>query len=116
MFTQPLYMHASSQAPSPGQLPFPTEPAPMALSRGLYLEGIVGMLAVLLVFGAAVALLTLGKRGLFSVYSFSLFLLSLLSLPSVGWVFLPATGLLALAAMLSWLSGKGSRAAIPTQG
>ena len=32
----------------------------MALSRGLYLEGIVGMLAVLLVFGAAVALMEPG--------------------------------------------------------
>ena len=112
VITQPLYGYSETHGVLEGGLPRVTEIGPVEV----YANGItiaIVALVVVLVFGTAVVLVTLGKRGLFSAYSFGLLLFSLLSLPSIGWVFLPATVLLSLAAILSWLPGSTSRTATP---
>ncbi len=110
LLTQPLYTTASSVLPSPGEPSSGTE----TVSGGL--DGVtvgLGLVLVALVFGGVLVLLILGKRVQFNVLSLSLLFFSLVSLPSIGWVFLPATGLLALAAILSLLPGMKSRVDIP---
>ena len=63
---------------------------------------------VALIYCFLVALLTVGTRGLFAAYSAGFLGLSLLSVPSIGWVFLPAKGLMVIAAVLSFTTRQRS--------
>lgn len=104
---EPLYGRASSSPPLPQigdgdaihGTSFPSPPPLLAF---------IIVAAVLMVFGGVLALLSLRKQTMFSIYAFTLFAFSLLSLPSIGWIFLPATTLLFLAAVLMWIQQRGA--------
>ena len=96
--TQPLYAQATSNTSEYTE-------AVLSLSLGGML--VVGGL-VALIYCILVALLTVGKRGLFAAYSAGFFGLRLLSVPSIGWVFLPAMGLMVMAAGLCFTTRQRS--------
>ena len=110
LVTHPIYTHASDSASPLDELTSGTELVIAEQSLDIVAVA-AGVLVVLLVFGILLVLLTLGKRELFAVYSFNLLFLSVMSLPSIGWVFLPATGLSAIAGSLFLLLGPNSRGA-----
>ena len=105
---QPIYMTASSVA-QPPQIdgysgPTSSPPIQSTPPTPIYADPVIAVVIIavmVLVFGGVLALLTLRKTEAFSLYAFTLFVFSLLSLPSIGWIFLPATALLLLSAVLA---------------
>ena len=114
---QPFYTHVSSNAPQPtlfsGDIPAGSavsNPPPFPEYADPVLALVIIAIA-LITFGGVLTLLTLGKSEVFSIYAFTLFVLCLLSLPGTGWIFLPATTLLLLAAVVAWILQRGANVA-----
>lgn len=98
------YQHLSESISAPGQ-PAPPPPPPSQTVTDPVVVVVV-LLVLLLIFGSALALLMIRQREAFTGYAITLVVISVLTLPSIGWVFLPATGLLLLAAIIAWLPSK----------
>lgn len=96
-----LYERASSRIQPSGQSsPLPPDPSSVGVDPGI---AALIVMAGFLVFGTALALLTMRWRIASTLYAFILFAFSLIAILSIGGIFLPATALLLFAAALLWL-------------